>query len=159
MTYATKLRLLWLSSHFTVLYSFLNSSTYTMAASIVWAVLVVMIGGYAGWHRYFIHRSYQTGSIRKFILLWLGAIQGIGKPITICAIHRWHHQHSDTEEDIHSPTVQIFRDVLIYICCKVNCTCQWWSSKNGNTRSFSLLSNTLSHEINTLGHYYWRATA
>jgi stearoyl-CoA desaturase (delta-9 desaturase) len=113
MTYATKLRLLWLSSHFTVLYSFLNVTSLTIWLSIAWAIAVVVIGGYAGWHRYFIHNSYQTGRIRRFILLWLGAIQGIGKPLTICAIHRWHHANSDTEEDVHSPTSLKWWQILL----------------------------------------------
>jgi len=113
MTYASKLRLLWLSSHLTVLYSFVNSSAYAITLSLIWAVFVVMVGGYAGWHRYFIHRSYETGSIRRFVLLWLGAIQGIGKPLTICAIHRWHHKHSDTEEDVHSPTSLKWWQILL----------------------------------------------
>jgi len=113
MTYASKLRLLWISSHLTVLYSFVNSSAYVITLSLTWAVFVVMVGGYAGWHRYFIHRSYETGGIRRFVLLWLGAIQGIGKPLTICAIHRWHHTHSDTEQDVHSPTTLKWWQILL----------------------------------------------
>jgi len=113
MNYGTKLRLLWISSHLTVLYSFLSVSSYAIIVSLIWSVVVVVVGGYAGWHRHFIHRSYETGRIRKFILLWLGAIQGIGKPLTICAIHRWHHAHSDTEEDIHSPTTLKWWQILL----------------------------------------------
>lgn len=103
MTYGSKLRLLWLFNLCTAVYS-LTYATHLLWVSIIPSILMVVIGGYAGWHRYFIHKSYETTPTKRLILLWLGALQGLGKPITVMSLHRYHHAHSDTEKDVHSPT-------------------------------------------------------
>lgn len=102
MTYGTKLRLLWLANAITASYS-LYVGEYLWVA-ILFSFLFVVVGGYAGWHRYFTHRSYQTSKFIHRKLLWWGALQGLGKPITVMSLHRYHHAHSDTDTDVHSPT-------------------------------------------------------
>ena len=57
----------------------------------------------AGYHRYFSHRSYKTSRVFQFIIALLGQTSGQRGVIWWAAIHRHHHLHSDTPEDVHSP--------------------------------------------------------
>ena len=65
--------------------------------------MATALGGYAGWHRLWAHKSYKTDKIRKYFLLWLGMYGCTGKPTTVLAGHRLHHKYSDEDKDIHSP--------------------------------------------------------
>ena len=79
-----------------------------------WVALTVLIFSYvvrvfaltAGFHRYFSHRAFKTGRIFQFILAWVGTSSAQLGPMWWAANHRHHHQHSDKEEDIHSPVVK-----------------------------------------------------
>lgn len=75
----------------------------TSVAVAVVLYLVRMWGITAGFHRYFSHRSYKTGRVMQFILAVIGQSSAQRGVIWWSAIHRHHHLHSDTEEDIHSP--------------------------------------------------------
>ena len=57
------------------------------------------------YHRLLTHRSFQTPRWleRFFALLALCCLEG--SPVTWVANHRMHHQHSDKEEDPHSPVI------------------------------------------------------
>ena len=80
--------------------------TGVSAASVAVAVvlyLVRMWGITAGFHRYFSHRSYKTSRVMQFLLAFIGQSSAQRGVIWWAAIHRHHHLHSDTEEDIHSP--------------------------------------------------------
>ncbi|HSH74928.1 MAG TPA: acyl-CoA desaturase [Longimicrobiales bacterium] len=57
----------------------------------------------AGYHRYFSHRSYKTSRIFQFLLAFLGQTSAQRGVIWWSAVHRHHHLHSDTPEDVHSP--------------------------------------------------------
>ena len=57
-----------------------------------------------GYHRYFSHSSYKTSRVFQFILAWVGASSAQMGPLWWASHHRHHHQYSDTEQDIHSPT-------------------------------------------------------
>lgn len=102
MTYGFKLRLLWAFNALTALYSLYRGEYLWLA--VFFSFLFVVIGGYAGWHRYFTHKSYETSKFIRRKLLWWGAFQCLGKPITVMSLHRYHHAHSDTDKDVHSPT-------------------------------------------------------
>jgi stearoyl-CoA desaturase (delta-9 desaturase) len=65
--------------------------------------LVRMWGITAGFHRYFSHRSYKTSRVMQFVMAFIGQSSAQRGVIWWSAIHRHHHLHSDTEEDIHSP--------------------------------------------------------
>lgn len=56
------------------------------------------------YHRYFCHRAFKTSRPMQFVFaLWgLTAVQR--GPLWWSAVHRHHHQHSDDEHDVHSPT-------------------------------------------------------
>ena len=57
----------------------------------------------AGFHRYFSHRTFKTSRLFQFVLAWLGTTATQKGPLWWAANHRYHHAHSDTEEDTHSP--------------------------------------------------------
>lgn len=63
-----------------------------------------IFGGNAGLHRYFGHRAFTTGPLRARFLRWITHHIGMTSVIAWVGHHRWHHEHSDTDHDIHSPT-------------------------------------------------------
>lgn len=76
-----------------------------------WTDLCLLIGMYVltslgitvGFHRLFVHRSFETYLWVKFIWAILGSMAVQGSLFQWVAMHRRHHQHSDTVEDPHSP--------------------------------------------------------
>jgi stearoyl-CoA desaturase (delta-9 desaturase) len=76
-----------------------------------WLYLGLMLGGWLltglgitiGFHRLLTHRSFETyGWVRAFWMA-MGALSIEGSPLVWCAVHRRHHEHSDTPGDPHSP--------------------------------------------------------
>jgi stearoyl-CoA desaturase (delta-9 desaturase) len=65
--------------------------------------VIRMFGITAGYHRYFSHRSYRTSRLFQFVLAWIGCSALQRGPLWWAAHHRYHHQHSDQQEDLHSP--------------------------------------------------------
>jgi stearoyl-CoA desaturase (delta-9 desaturase) len=65
--------------------------------------VIRMFGVTAGYHRYFSHRSYKTSRGGQFLLASLAQSSAQRGALWWAAIHRHHHLHSDTPEDIHSP--------------------------------------------------------
>ena len=61
------------------------------------------IGITVGFHRLFVHRSFETYTWVKFVLVVLGSMAVQGPMLKWVAMHRRHHQYSDTEDDPHSP--------------------------------------------------------
>jgi stearoyl-CoA desaturase (delta-9 desaturase) len=64
---------------------------------------VRMFGVTGGYHRYFSHRSYKTSRFFQFILAMLAQSSTQKNVLWWAGVHRHHHKHSDTEEDVHSP--------------------------------------------------------
>ncbi len=62
-----------------------------------------LLGVTVGFHRLFVHRSYETILPIKVVLTALGSMALQGTMIHWVGLHRWHHQHSDAPEDAHSP--------------------------------------------------------
>jgi stearoyl-CoA desaturase (delta-9 desaturase) len=65
--------------------------------------LLTAVGITVGFHRLFVHRSFETCTWVKFILAALGSMAVVGSLLNWVAQHRRHHQHSDTPDDPHSP--------------------------------------------------------
>ena len=65
--------------------------------------IIRMFGITAGFHRYFSHRSFKTSRVFQFVLAFLGQSSAQRGVLWWAAKHRYHHKHSDTEEDVHSP--------------------------------------------------------
>ena len=76
-----------------------------------WVDLGLLIGMYVltalgitvGFHRLFTHRSFETYNWVKVIFTALGSMAVEGSMLKWVAMHRRHHQFSDTPEDPHSP--------------------------------------------------------
>lgn len=76
-----------------------------------WTDLGLLLGMYVltalgitvGFHRLFVHRSFETYLWLKFILVVLGSMAVQGSLFRWVAMHRRHHQYSDRPEDPHSP--------------------------------------------------------
>jgi stearoyl-CoA desaturase (delta-9 desaturase) len=61
------------------------------------------LGITVGFHRLFTHRAFETSRVLQFILAVLGSMAVQGPLLKWVAIHRRHHQFSDTHDDPHSP--------------------------------------------------------
>jgi stearoyl-CoA desaturase (delta-9 desaturase) len=71
-----------------------------LAVGAYFARMVVVTAAY---HRYFAHRTYKTSRWFQFVLA-LGAMSAAERGVIWWASHhRWHHKHSDTAKDVHSP--------------------------------------------------------
>ena len=70
--------------------------------------VVRMVGITAGYHRYFSHRTYKTSRFFQFVLALLGTSAAQQGPLWWAAHHRNHHKYSDTEDDVHSPSMHGF---------------------------------------------------
>ena len=56
-----------------------------------------------GYHRFFAHRAFQTSRLVQAILGVFGSMAVEGSILQWVATHRLHHQHSDKDDDPHSP--------------------------------------------------------
>ena len=65
--------------------------------------LVTGLGITVGYHRLFTHRSFETNRAVQFLLGVFGSMALEGPLLKWAAIHRRHHQYSDTQLDPHSP--------------------------------------------------------
>ena len=76
-----------------------------------WTDLGLLLGMYTltalgitvGFHRLFVHRSFETYMWVKFVFAVLGSMAVQGSLFQWVGRHRRHHQHSDTPEDPHTP--------------------------------------------------------
>ncbi|HEX8325787.1 MAG TPA: fatty acid desaturase [Tepidisphaeraceae bacterium] len=65
--------------------------------------LLSAIGITVGYHRLFTHRAFETNRVMKATFAILGSMAVEGPLLKWVAMHRRHHQHSDEENDPHSP--------------------------------------------------------
>ncbi len=70
-------------------------------------ILISGLGIETGYHRIFCHKTHPNlPRWKENIILFFGALGGIGSSITYVAIHRgYHHRYTDTEKDLHSPVL------------------------------------------------------
>jgi stearoyl-CoA desaturase (delta-9 desaturase) len=64
---------------------------------------VTMLGITCGFHRHFTHRGFEAHPAVRFCLGVAGSMAAQGPLLYWVACHRRHHQHSDTDDDPHSP--------------------------------------------------------
>lgn len=86
-----------------IAYLMIHPSVYYASIAIFSFLLFGIVGANAGFHRYFSHRSYKTSRPMEIILAIVGTLATLGSIISWVAVHRYHHQHADTELDPHSP--------------------------------------------------------
>lgn len=81
---------------------YLNQWYYYLAA-VVAVLLITKFGASIGQHRYFSHRSFTTTLFKEKVLAWLATLSTTGTILQYSTVHRYHHAHSDLENDLHSP--------------------------------------------------------
>ncbi len=62
----------------------------------------------AFYHRYFSHKSFKTSRPMQFVFALMGCAAVQRGPLWWAGHHRVHHQHSDSEKDVHSPKMRGF---------------------------------------------------
>jgi stearoyl-CoA desaturase (delta-9 desaturase) len=72
----------------------------------LYAVRMFAVTGF--YHRYFSHRTFHTSRAMQFVFAVLGNTSVQRGALWWASVHRHHHQHSDQEEDIHSPGLRGF---------------------------------------------------
>jgi len=77
------------------------TTTAVVMAVVLYAVRMWAVTG--GYHRYFSHRSYKTSRVFQFLIALLGQTSAQRGVLWWAALHRHHHLHSDTPQDVHSP--------------------------------------------------------
>lgn len=85
---------------FAALWSGVTTTSIVLAITLY---VVRMFGITAGYHRYFSHRSFRTSRLGQFLFAWLAMSSAQKSVLWWAALHRHHHRHSDTENDVHSP--------------------------------------------------------
>eukprot|EP00879_Flechtneria_rotunda_P014913 GHRR01015583.1.p1 GENE.GHRR01015583.1~~GHRR01015583.1.p1 ORF type:complete len:384 (+),score=68.88 GHRR01015583.1:424-1575(+) len=65
--------------------------------------LMHAIGICFSYHRQLTHRSFKTPKWLEYLAAWLGSQAAQGDPIEWVSNHRYHHLHTDTPLDPHSP--------------------------------------------------------
>ena len=56
------------------------------------------------YHWYWCHKAFLLPKYLEKLFSFLGLFSMVGDPISYTHTHRWHHLHSDTEKDPHSPS-------------------------------------------------------
>ena len=91
------------AAHLACLGAFWSEITAPAVALGIALYLLRMFGVCAGYHRYFSHRAFKTSRAGQFVLACLAQSSAQRGVLWWAAKHRWHHLHSDTEQDVHSP--------------------------------------------------------
>lgn len=78
----------------------------------VWYQIIAHVGISSGLHRYFAHKAFKAGYIFEVAVLYMAMLAGSRSPIGWIAAHRMHHNHSDTDQDPHSPNTKGFWTVF-----------------------------------------------
>lgn len=81
-------------------YSF-SWSGVLIGIALYWITICLGIG--VCYHRLLTHKSFKTPKWVRCVLTFCGCLAWQGSPIVWVGTHRYHHKHSDKEEDPHSP--------------------------------------------------------
>ncbi len=82
-----------------------NGITAVEIGIFLFMYLVTMGGMTIGLHRYFAHRTFETGPRMRLLLAITGSMSTQGPLLSWVTIHRKHHAFSDRTGDPHSPHV------------------------------------------------------
>lgn len=85
-----------------IMYGF---NPYAVGIFVLFYVLTVL-GITVGFHRLLTHRAFETPNAVRYCFAALGSMAVQGPVLKWVALHRCHHQHSDTDQDVHSPNTQ-----------------------------------------------------
>jgi stearoyl-CoA desaturase (delta-9 desaturase) len=90
----------WLSLPFVLIFP----ATFNLTAFLIGVFFITALGSSAGLHRYFGHKSFQTGKLRHWFLALVTTLSTQGSIALWVVYHRAHHVYSDTEDDPISPS-------------------------------------------------------
>lgn len=74
-----------------------------LLATLLSVLCISKIGHSIGQHRYFCHLSFKTTEIKDWFIALCSTLSTTHSIIYYAGVHRYHHVHSDKEEDLHSP--------------------------------------------------------
>ncbi len=89
--------------HLAVLAVFWVSPSPFALAVCVGLYLLRMFAITGFYHRFFAHKTFESGRVVQFIFAFIGASSAQKGPLWWAAHHRHHHRHTDTEHDPHTP--------------------------------------------------------
>lgn len=84
---------------------------------VIFYTLVYLVSGNI-YHRYWSHKQFLANSNFIKITSVIGLFIMVGDPISYAKSHRYHHAHSDTDKDIHSPMHGIFHALIGWMFIK-----------------------------------------
>jgi stearoyl-CoA desaturase (Delta-9 desaturase) len=76
---------------------------WTDFALLLTLYMLTGLGITVGYHRLFVHHSFETNALVKLVLAILGSMAVEGPLFRWVGMHRRHHQHADMAGDPHSP--------------------------------------------------------
>ena len=104
MNHGTKVQILTIVNHIIFAIGvYFTSSFYYFYIGLLCYFFIGLVSANISMHRYLSHKSFQTGYLRDKFLKYISILACFGSPISWCALHRHHHKHSDTENDIQNP--------------------------------------------------------
>lgn len=90
---------------FTAFFIEFKVSGVILAFGLYFGRMFFVTGAY---HRYFSHRTYKTSRVFQFVLAYLAMTSSQKGVLWWAAHHRNHHKYSDTDDDVHSPSLRGF---------------------------------------------------
>jgi stearoyl-CoA desaturase (delta-9 desaturase) len=78
------------------------SRTAVIVSLTLYVIRMFAITGF--YHRYFSHKTFKTKRTWQFVFGVMGNASVQRGPLWWAAHHRHHHRHTDTEQDVHSPS-------------------------------------------------------
>lgn len=104
MNYGAKVQLLTLVNHLVLAIGIYYTSSWNwLFLGVVMYLFVGLFAANISMHRYISHKSFETGPLREKFLKYVSILSCFGSPISWSALHRHHHEHSDTKKDIQNP--------------------------------------------------------
>lgn len=89
----------------------------TLMCFVICYTLIYLVSGNI-YHRYWSHKQFLANDIFIKVTSVLGLFIMVGDPISYSKSHRYHHAHSDTDKDIHSPVHGIFHALIGWMFVK-----------------------------------------
>ena len=109
MNLNTKIRLLQLINYLISIlalgYVIVTGQYYWLYFTLVSWFIIGHVSTIITMHRLLTHRSFETYKWLENVLSFITIYSTVGPTISWVALHRMHHQHSDKEDDPHSPYV------------------------------------------------------
>ena len=109
-----------------------STTAVVVCLALFWLRLFAITGFY---HRYFSHGTFKTNRFWQFLFALIGNMAAQRGALWWAAHHRAHHQHADTDQDLHSPVQRGF----------------WWSHLGWFTCDASF--KTQYHRIKNFAKY------